>query len=76
MAGCRSSIAALGSDSQPGEEGAAGFGEYGQVGGAVGCPRTREVDARGLKVAGEAVHQAAGLAGDQVLGLCGAGLLV
>jgi hypothetical protein len=30
----------------------------------------------GLKVAGEPVHEAAGLAGDQVLGLCGVGLCI
>jgi hypothetical protein len=63
------------SNSQLGEEGAAGFGEYGQVSGAVSWP-TQEVNAPGLKIAVEAVHEPAGLAGDQVLGFSGIGLFV
>ena len=75
MAECGSSVPAL-LNSQPGEEGAAGFGEYGQVSGAVSWRLAREVNARGLKIAGEAVYEPAGLAGDQVFGLCGIGLFV
>jgi hypothetical protein len=73
---CRSSVPALVSNSQLGEEDAGGFGEYGQVNGAVSWPPTREVNAPGLEIAGKAVHERADLAGDQVLGLCGIGLFV
>jgi hypothetical protein len=68
------SVPALWSNSQPGENGAAGLGEYRQVGGPVGWLPARELNPRGLKIAAEAVHEPAGLAGDEVLGLRGAGL--
>jgi hypothetical protein len=64
------------SASQPGEESAAGFGEYVQVSSTVGWLPGLDVNARGLKIPGKAIHEAAGLAGDQVLGLRGTGFLV
>src|ERR1700728_1608943 len=64
------------SSSEPGEESVAGFGEYGQVSSAVGWLLALDVNVCGLKIAGEAVHEGAGLAGDQVLGLFGIGLFV
>jgi hypothetical protein len=45
------------SDSKPGEESVAGFGEYGQVSGAVGWLPVLDVNVCGLKIAGEAVQE-------------------
>ena len=78
---CRSvraehSVPTLESNSQPSEEGATDLGEHGQISGAMGWLPAREVNPRGLEIAGEAVHESAGLAGNQVLGLSGIGLFV